>query len=222
MTLRARPTSFDPGCARRRSAAVTIAVATAAALVVFTLIAPTVAAGSSSGRASPPPPSVRLTEPTEEYRAATCVFTIRGQPDGRSLRRLRQCGTTAKFSHPAYKLSVPSTWATWGGAPYVEDPAPPVIAVNNSRVTIRLLDGASAAGVEVQPATQASRRVTVRFLDERGRMVRRISQVVSGYGGARLFAVSTDRRQIKRIVIRVRGDAAFAIANLRVATVPVA
>lgn len=75
------------------------------------------------------------------------------------------------------------------------------------------------AGIEIQPASETT-RVTVRFIDRHGRVIRRISSLVSADGGARLFAVEARRRAIKRILVRVEDPEAFAIAQVRVQARP--
>jgi hypothetical protein len=181
------------------------------------------------------------------YPLLTTRIDISGLTDGMSYLEIPGSPLKVSFTAPMgppgspawpgmTRLTIPTTWATWGQVPLVE-PAPcvipslpytcpPVLWSNGKNsVTISLGSPVGIFGLEAEPGNPEVETMTETFFDKNNNLLGMITQQPSGYQGALLFAgVSSSGNDISTVVVTDLGPSCgacdFAIANIRFAPVP--
>ena len=182
------------------------------------------------------------------YPLLTTRIDISGLMDGMSYMDIPGSPLAVSFTAPTgppgspawpgmKRLTVPTTWGTWGQVPLVE-PAPcvipslpftcPPVLWSNGKSTVTITLGSPVAifGFEAEPSNPEVETMTEVFFDKNNNPLGTpITRQSSGYEGALLFAgVSSSGNDISKVVVTDLGPDCgacdFAIANVRFAAVP--
>lgn len=157
---------------------------------------------------------VQITQPDTTYSSSTIVHPIVAA-DFTDLSTLDGPRGMILFSVPVQVRTVPDNWNTWNSTPATESSFPRVLFANNgSSLTMVLPRPVSVFGFEAQPESFRIADITVEFFSDMA-LVGTISRDVDGFGGALLFAGSTDA-SITSVRITT-DDIGFALAQIRLA-----
>jgi hypothetical protein len=160
---------------------------------------------------------------TPAYTSSTTLLDIGSIPIGTSVTSVTDGYQTASFSETLTRADVPAQWATWGHAPHVESPTPPVLyrSPENS-LAITLAVPSYAFGLELLGVAWSVSEFQVTFLDVHGIFVGTVNGYLDGFHGARVFAASTTNNPFSTVLISVLSDDSdgLAIAQIRYSVVP--
>jgi hypothetical protein len=162
----------------------------------------------------------------DNYLTNTTLFDISGITGGTAIPNPF---SILSFSTPMIKLSVPSTWATWGGGMNVESvpcvptlptlplmSCPPVLWSNGSNIlTITLTSAVQEFGFELQPDNPEVETIKVTFITNDSAPDLSFMIPVNGFptqptpttysGGAMLFAAVSTAPDIKAVTVQDLG-----------------
>ena len=169
-----------------------------------------------------------LSQPIKQYLGTTYLYTPTG-PD----YSITDWVGPLWFSTGLTVLSVPTSWPTWNCPPRTESYTPRVLATPGDSLDINIEYGypdAKIFGFELQPTSQGTDEVLADFFSG-STLVGTVDQLVSGNGGAVLFAaVRTSYFWVNGqryggfpftdVQITDLAGHNFAIANLRAAPEP--
>lgn len=172
---------------------------------------------SGEGAAARQSVGVGIARPNRAYRRATCKMRFEARAVGRRFSSVRACSNRVTISRRARRAQVPTSWRTWSAPPFAEDATPAVAFLPRDNIRFTFRRTVRVAGFEIEPNTRSTARVTVRFFDRNGDLLRLIRRNVDGNAGARLFALAVRRPRIKRMSVQVEDDAGFAVAQIRIA-----
>jgi hypothetical protein len=193
----------------------------AAVLAVAGLcLVPAAAASASSGFF---PYSAPGTPALPSYTGSSCPIDLSGIPDGTPVTSVTGCGVTVTFSVTMTKLTVGSTWATWGSPPDTESSAPAVlVAFGSTSVTLTYHTlkpagaGRRTVGVEAEPTLFQTDNFTATFTGSAG-TDGTITRDIDGFFGARLLGARTKSiPKVQSLTITDNSFDDFAIAEIRV------
>jgi hypothetical protein len=122
---------------------------------------------------------------------------------------------TVSFSTPAEARTVPFSWLTWSSPPFSEISTPRVAFVSASTQILTFSQPVTTFGVELEPNRPGVFTATATFLQ--GLMsVGTVTLDVSGSGGARLFAGTTNDQSFTSVQLEIAAEASgFAFAQVR-------
>jgi hypothetical protein len=156
---------------------------------------------------------IPIPQPDAAYLVATSVLPIT-DPDFTALSSLSDGVVSVTFSTDVVALTVPTTWATWGAPPNTESASPRVLwTQGDTALTLDFSRPVGIFGLELQPNTALVSPVTADFYSF-GNLVGTITLDVDGFGGAKLFAATTNPDPFTSIQLFSPDD--FALANIRV------
>jgi hypothetical protein len=154
--------------------------------------------------------------PTAAYLNSTTRLAIT-QPDFTRVASLSDGTLTVTLSPAMEARTVPSTWGTWSAPPFSENATPHVLYSGLTGFSENLTFNRSVVtfGVEMQPNQLGLFPMSATFFDG-GLIVGSISQEVSGFRGARLFAATTHNQPFTSVTLTTSTDSGgFAIAEPR-------
>jgi hypothetical protein len=158
------------------------------------------------------------------YDSLTTPIDISGLDDFSSNSSISGGGLMVMFTPSMVRLSIPTTWASWGSPPETDASVdscpglgincPPVLWSNgSSSVTMTLSSPKSVFGFEAEPDNPTEEPMTVTFFGIGG-SINSFQLTPSGDFGALLFAASSNDPFTKVTLSNDLGDD-FAIANVR-------
>ena len=157
------------------------------------------------------------------YASSTKLIDITTLVDGTSYQSISDAALTATFTTKMVRLSIPTTWATWGSPPQTESSSPPVLWTNGAdTLTINLSSPESVFGFEIEPNIPMSVNMQATFITQNGNRLtpQPISVMANGNSGAVLLAVTSDT-PFTRIDVTDLPIVDFAIANVRYRSTPI-
>ena len=149
-----------------------------------------------------------------DYPSGTCVIDLSALADFTQVSSLTGCGQTITVSPTAMKLSVSSSWATWGSSPYTESAYPNVLYTQGATsLKLSFSSRVGVAGVEAEPNPGDVHAMTAVF--KRGsKTLGTVTRDINGASGARILGGRMKKPKIKSI--KISSDVDFAIAKIRV------
>jgi hypothetical protein len=173
---------------------------------------------------------VVIPQPTDfNYVSLTTPIDISALDELTEYSSISGDGLMVKFDNPMVRLTIPTTWASWGSPPATElnDSGCPGLGINcppvlwsngNSEVTMILDPTVDVFGFEAEPNSPTAEPITATFYDAKGKDEGSISLMPSGYSGALLFAATSDD-PFEKVVLTSSDD--FAIANVSFNSTPI-
>ena len=160
----------------------------------------------------------RILQPTPQYLADTCKFSLAGFADFDTVSSLAGCGNHIQLSQQVIKYTVePGGWSTWADPPQVESSTPEVLHTPAASNTLTLDQPVSVIGFEVEPNHWEVHTVFVDYYNEVGELLASIAQDIDGEAGARLMAIQRSQGDIKQVVVSIPGEGdGFALAQIRI------
>jgi hypothetical protein len=159
-----------------------------------------------------------IDNPDAAYLGATGMCII----DGAELSMTSTCtdatGAQVNFTPAGQVRQVPTSWRSWSSTPWSESPTPKVVFFSGTMATLDYgtdaLDS-SVLGSEWQPNSFNMFTIACSF-QSGGAEIERVSRLVTGQAGARLFAVDLDLDAADTIVCSIPAEAqGFATAHIR-------
>lgn len=163
--------------------------------------------------------------PDDAYRNTTTLMTIKNSTDFSIINCIADNSLKVTFTDSVRRMpGYPTGWtAVWNNKPNVESETPAVLYTRQqNRLTLQLSKYVTTFGFELAPNLYDAYPFTVGFYDSKENpQVAYLQEVASTPGGAKLFAVSSEKA-FNVVEIAFAGDGespnnpyGFAIANIR-------
>jgi len=167
----------------------------------------------------------QIESPDQSYLSSTTLITIKKPGEFLIVSCISDRSLKVNFTDSVRKMpGYPSGWtAMWNSKPNVEDETPAVLYTRQqNRLTLQLSKYVTTFGFELAPNLYDSYPFSVGYYDSRENpQVAYLQEVASTPGGAKLFAVSSERPfNVVEISYARQGEDiynpyGFAVANIR-------